>query len=536
MVVVPYRNIVSLEIPFWSSFQTPPHGKEKGRRYPTNLIALAYLLFFMTTVTFSVIYTLLVRNVAIRRNWVSNHSNSRSIHDRPIPRLGGVAIFLAFNTGLILLLIAYDQMGRNPETFKRILLQIMPAATLIFTLGLLDDIFDLKAWLKFIVQVGAALLLYYNGLQIHDLSFLSGLGIHNLGTAISMGLTVLWVVGITNAFNLIDGLDGLAAGSAFFATSAVFVVALLTGFTPIALITVGLIAAITGFLRFNFHPASIFLGDSGSLFLGFMLSALALVGVQKSPTLVAVALPVVACGLPILDTAIAIVRRMLGGKPIFSSDREHIHHKLMDRGLSQRQVVIMLYGVSALCAFLSLFLLRPGGGALAIVVAVMGVGAWMGLQQLDYRELSELKRLARRTVDQKKIIANNIAVHQANEELGAADSEAAIKAIFLRVFENNAFDEFDLRSTDGELTYRWSRDEQLSARPAGWSMSIPLVTKSGERVGDLKLYRAYSDLPLLVDINLFTSGFPMKAGEALERARLALTHLATSSPRQRYER
>lgn len=473
----------------------------------------------MTTAVFSVVYTMLIRDLAVRRNWVSNHHNSRSVHSRPTSRLGGVAIFLAFNTGLLLLLIAYDQLGRNPYALKQMILKIMPAAIMIFTLGLLDDLFDLRAWVKFVVQIVAALVLYSNGLQIQELTFLSSVGIHNLGPMVSIGLTVLWVVGITNAFNLIDGLDGLAAGSALFSTAAVFVVALIGGNTAVALITVGLVAAISGFLRFNFHPASIFLGDSGSLFLGFMLSAIALSGMQKSPTLVAVALPVVACGLPILDTAVAIVRRMLSGKPIFSADREHIHHKLMDRGLTQKQVVITLYGVSALCAFLSLFLLRPGGGPLAIVLAVLGVGAWMGLQQLDYRELSELKRLARRTVDQRKIIANNIAVHAANEQLTRARSKIEIEDVFLKLFANNAFDALDLRSVDGSLQYSWVREGQgVAAKQDGWSLCIPL-TAEGEVSGTVILYRAYSAQPLLVDINLLTNVFPVRAGEALARIR-----------------
>jgi UDP-GlcNAc:undecaprenyl-phosphate/decaprenyl-phosphate GlcNAc-1-phosphate transferase len=190
---------------------------------------------------------------------------------------------------------------------------------------------------------------------------------------------------------------------------------------------------------------------------------------------------------------------------------------LMDRGLSQKQVVIMLYGVSALCAFLSLFLLRPGGGTLAIVIAVMGVGAWMGLQQLDYRELSELKRLARRTVDQKKIIANNIAVHRACEELATAESADEIEATFLKLFEKNAFDGFALHSTDGLMQYQWSRDPSSPAEQAGWSMSIALIGADGTETGRLELYRNYSEQPLLVDINLFTSGFPQKAGEAMAR-------------------
>src|SRR6202035_1793684 len=157
----------------------------------------------------------------------------------------------------------------------------------------------------------------------------------------------VWVIGLTNAFNLIDGLDGLSAGSALFSTFVVFVVAISSGTSSMSLLTIALAGAILGFLRFNFNPATIFLGDCGSLFIGFMLSALALAGSQKAPTMVAVAIPVVSLGLPILDVAIAIVRRCLGGKPLFRGDSYHIHHKLLRRGLSQRVAVLILYAVTA---------------------------------------------------------------------------------------------------------------------------------------------------------------------------------------------
>src|SRR5204862_2822095 len=173
---------------------------------------------------------------------------------------------------------------------------------------------------------------------------------------LALPLAILWVLWITNAFNLLDGVDGLAAGSALFSTLTVFVVSLVSGNFLVSSLTLALAGAILGFLRFNFNPATIFLGDCGSLFIGFMLSALALAGAGKSPTLVAVAIPVVCFGLPVLETVLSVIRRFLSGQPLFSGDRGHIHHKLLERGFSQRKVVLILYSVSAICGLLSLFL------------------------------------------------------------------------------------------------------------------------------------------------------------------------------------
>src|SRR5208337_3768507 len=204
--------------------------------------------------------------------------------------------------------------------------------------GLYHDIYSVGPYTKFAVQSVAAIMLFAGGLRILDLPVLFG------------ARHFAWYIGITNAFNLIDGLDGLAAGSALFSTFVVFVVAVFSGSSPVSLLTIALAGAILGFLRFNFNPATIFLGDCGSLFIGFMLSALALEGAQKAPTVIAVAIPVVSFGLPILETALSVLRRYLSGRPVFTADREHIHHKLLQRGLSQRQVVIILYGVSAVFA------------------------------------------------------------------------------------------------------------------------------------------------------------------------------------------
>jgi len=318
-----------------------------------------------------------------------------------LPRLGGVAIFLSFSLSLAAAaLLASYVPGLHSALSSRTLLTILVPASLVFLLGVYDDLYTAGPYVKFAVQAVAATMLFMGGLRILNIPVL--FGSHQLPWFVGLPFTVLWVLAITNAFNLIDGLDGLAAGSALFSTLVAFVVALLNGYSLVTVMTIALAGAILGFLRYNFNPATIFLGDSGSLFIGFLLSALALAGAQKAPTIVAVAIPVVSFGLPILETSLSILRRLISGRPVFTADREHIHHKLLQHGLTHRQVVIVLYAVSAVFALLSLFLLWPTGSSLGLVLAVLGIGIWIGVQRLGYLELGELGRVAQRTLEQRQ--------------------------------------------------------------------------------------------------------------------------------------
>ncbi len=479
------------------------------------MIGIAYFAFFATAFVLSMMATRYVRDVSIRRGWVRDRDRRHHTHTGPVPRLGGVGIFIGFGLSLAMLVAGYRFIHHNPVYITGLLQKFGPPALIIFLLGLADDIFDVRAWVKFGVQIAAALVMFFEGMRVNPHVF----GGHHFGFAASLVFTVLWVVGITNAFNLIDGLDGLAAGSALFSTMAVFIVGVIAGDRTMAIITVGLTGAIFGFLRFNFIPATIFLGDSGSLFIGFMLSAISLGGSQKSPTLVAVTIPVVACGLPIIDTAIAVARRFLSGKPIFGADKEHIHHKLMNRGLTQRQAVIVLYGTSALCGFMSLFLMYPGAGTTGIVLAVLGIGAWLGLQQLDYREVTELKRLARRTIDQRRIITNNLAVQYATEHFPSASSIGDVVKLLQDMFAANDFDAFRLelpKQQMRESIFAWEKPDAEKST-ARWSMVLNLRSPDGIEHGTLTISRAYIQRPLLIDVNLLTADFHRALAAALER-------------------
>ena len=426
----------------------------------------------------------------------------------------------------------------------KILSTILAPATLVFLLGVYDDLRGVGPYVKFSVQGIAGAMLYAGGLRIVNIPVI--FGEHELPWFVGLALTIMWVLAITNAFNLIDGLDGLAAGSALFSTMVAFVVALLYGHALITVMAIALAGAILGFLRFNFNPATIFLGDSGSLFIGFVLSAMALAGAQKAPTIVAVAIPVVSFGLPILETALSIVRRLIGGRPVFTADREHIHHKLLQHGMTHRQVVILLYGVSAAFAMLSLFLLWPTGSSLGLVLAVLGLGIWIGVQHLGYLEFGELARVAHRTLDQPQIFVNNLAIRRATEELKVARDYDQVRRVLLAAFGTNDFDSFDMalellpgevvpfESADkavrrGDATFHWSKPGLSKAidNSSAWSITLDLLSSANHRRGTLRVYRLYSTRDLQLDVNLLTGAFPTALADALDRT---LAHSAQVIP------
>ena len=492
-------------------------------------MTLLFFGVFAFSLALSFVATREVRDIATRRGWVFQPRVGRHVHATPLPRLGGLAIFLAFSLTLSLWLALSTLFPRLAAgVVPTTLLRIYVPACLIFGLGIYDDLRGAGPYLKFAVQAVAAALLFAGGLRVLDLPLI--FGSHTFPWFVGLPLTVLWVVAVTNAFNLIDGLDGLAAGSALFSTVVFFVVTLVHQSWLGSLMSVALAGAILGFLRFNFNPATIFLGDSGSLFIGFMLSALALASAEKAPTFVAVAIPVVSFGLPILETALSILRRLISGRPVFTADREHIHHKLLEMGLSHRQVVIVLYAVSALFAMLSLFLLWPTGSTLGLVLAVVGTGIWLGVQHLNYLEFGELRRVAQRTIEQRQIVINNLSVRRAVEELKVATGFDQIRSILIAAFAGNDFDAFELqlsaqlasRSHSAEIKrgLHWTKFPHMAAISAQplWMLTLDLVTTSTQRVGSLIVYRIYSTRDLQLDVNLLTSQFPISLADALERA------------------
>jgi UDP-GlcNAc:undecaprenyl-phosphate GlcNAc-1-phosphate transferase len=511
-------------------------------------LTLIFLGTFLLALLSAFVLTRYVRDFATSHGLVAVPTQERHLHSSPLPRLGGVAIFFSFSGCMVVAAVWALYNHHLHSTFSiKTLLTILVPASLVFLLGVYDDIRGVGPYFKFAVQGLAATMLYMGGLRIVNIPVV--FGDLPLPWFVGLSFTVLWVLAITNAFNLIDGLDGLAAGSALFSTLVAFVVALLNGTSLVTVMSIALAGAILGFLRFNFNPATIFLGDSGSLFIGFVLSALALEGAQKAPTIVAVAIPVVSFGLPILETSLSIARRLISGRPVFTADREHIHHKLLQHGMTHRQVVILLYGVSAVFAMLSLFLLWPTGSSLGLVLSVLGIGIWIGVQHLGYLEFGELARVAHRTFNQPQIFVNNLAIRRAMEELKVARDYEQVRRILAAAFGSNDFDSFALKLEllPGEMvplgasegskrsapSFRWHRPgvAKNSDGSAVWSIALDLLSSANRRRGMLTVHRHYSTRELQLDINLLTSAFPTALADALDRT-LAHSVQVTALPEQ----
>jgi UDP-GlcNAc:undecaprenyl-phosphate/decaprenyl-phosphate GlcNAc-1-phosphate transferase len=506
-------------------------------------MTITYIAVFVGSTLLSFLLTRTVRNVANSRGWVYAPPSSRHIHKDLIPRLGGIGIFIAFAVFAVVLVAVPGLPGADETISRRTVLTILGPATLVFLVGLYDDFRPVKPQVKFAVQALAGALLFFGGFGVFRLPLF--FGSYTFGW-LALPLTMLWVLWITNAFNLLDGVDGLAAGSALFSTLTVFVVSLIGSNSLVSSLTLALGGAILGFLRFNFNPATIFLGDCGSLFIGFMLSALALAGAGKTPTIVAVAIPVVSFGLPVLETVLSVMRRFLNGQPLFAADRQHIHHKLLERGFSQQQVVFILYVVSAICGLLSLFLLYPSGPMVGIVLFVIGTGIWVGVQHLGYHEFVELGRVAHRTMDQKRIIVNDLAIRRATEALTKLEDIVSVGQVLREAFESNDFDGFELKLAPAVATHlvhdhsigsqlNWQKPnggERDGAGEAEWTLTLDLKTAKAQKLGSLSLYRRCGGSPLLVDVNLLIAGFNVALAGALERA---LDH-AASKPEVRNQK
>ncbi len=345
------------------------------------------LLLGLSSFFFSVILTPFCRDLFRGMGVVDHPNEDRKRHARPVARVGGLAIALAYAAAFILLFVSpLRREVLNPEHI-RFILRLLPAGIIILVTGLIDDMISLKPWQKLLGQVAAATWAYAAG--VHAMAFVE----HSITPWWSFPLTILWLVGCANAFNFIDGLDGLAAGLGFFATVTTLVAALVENNMGLALATVPLAGCLLGFLVFNFHPASIFLGDSGSLLIGFLLGCYGIIWTQKSATLLGLTAPLMALSIPILDVCLSVARRAIRNKPIFAGDRGHIHHQLLDRGLGPRQVALILYAVAALGAVFSLFQNVYHNQYSRLIIIAFCVIAAIGIRNLNYMEFGIARRI-----------------------------------------------------------------------------------------------------------------------------------------------
>lgn len=345
-----------------------------------------YSLAFLAAVSFltALLITPVVRN-AFRHLGVVDRPDGRKLHPHPIPRVGGVAIFLSCTLAFGCVLLAHFRADLNILHRLQLVKWLAPAAFLIFITGFIDDVRGLRPWQKLIGEVGAALVAYGAGVRVQDVA-----GHHLLGW-LQLPLTVLWLVACTNAVNLIDGIDGLATGVGLFATCTILFAALLQNNVALAIATAPLAGSLLGFLRYNFNPATIFLGDCGSLLIGFLLGCYGVLWSDKAATMLGMTAPLMALSIPLLDTSLAITRRFLRRQPVFTADRGHIHHRLLDRGLTPRRVALILYAFSALGAMCSLLMMNRHVSG--IVIIIFCAVTWIGVQHLGYVEFGTAGRM-----------------------------------------------------------------------------------------------------------------------------------------------
>jgi len=302
--------------------------------------AAAFLLAFVI----SFLTTPLLRNYARMRGWLDVPRLTRKIHVVPVPRVGGLAIALAFYIPILINFGLDNDISRAWLQNPPVVFGLLIGSLFMLGLGFYDDLNPLSARAKFLVQGLVVAALMFLGLEIDKIANPLGGPPFQLGW-LSYPVTMLWIVGVVNAINLIDGLDGLATGASLISVLTLFAISLIYPNPITALTCISLAGALLGFLPYNFNPASIFMGDSGSLFIGFILGTTSILGSTKSSTAVAIAIPILALGLPIMDTSLAILRRMLRKRSLFKGDKDHIHHRLLDLGFSHKQVVLTLYGV-----------------------------------------------------------------------------------------------------------------------------------------------------------------------------------------------
>ncbi|MCX7958936.1 MAG: undecaprenyl/decaprenyl-phosphate alpha-N-acetylglucosaminyl 1-phosphate transferase [Deltaproteobacteria bacterium] len=341
-----------------------------------------YTIAFFLSLLISLLLVPLIRNLSIKYKWLDDPSrSSRTIHQRLIPRTGGIGILIAFLAPLVGLFFVRSGVGGVFVSDFKMAVSLLIGGVIVAFIGLIDDLYGIRASKKFILQSLVAIFSYMMGFKIQSVS-LPFIGVVEMGVFAPL-VTLLWIVGIINAINLVDGIDGLAAGLAFFVCVTNFVFGFASNNIIICLISAALGGALLGFLYYNFNPASIFMGDAGSMFIGYILATSSLWTSMKKGTTVALLIPIISLGLPIMDTLVAMFRRFILKRPIFSPDRGHIHHRLLQKGYSQKKTVVILYTISIIFALAAIFSyfgdsLQVGISLLALLVITIGVVRFIG--------------------------------------------------------------------------------------------------------------------------------------------------------------
>src|SRR5580658_4167364 len=402
----------------------------------------------------ALILTPVVRDRIGKFGFLDHPDGIRKKHVNAVPRVGGIGIAVAYAaTFAIALALPFSYTHILHKALPSIL-QLTLVGSVVLVTGVLDDRFCLTAWQKLMGIAGASTLAYFAGIRVDIAIFHS----HPAWPGLGFALTVVWLIGCTNAFNLIDGMDGLAAGVGLVATVTMLIAALTQGNLPLALATMPLAGCLLGFLPYNFTRASVFLGDSGSLLIGFLLGCYGALWSEKSITLVALTVPLLAVSIPLLDVVLSIVRRYLRHRPIFEADRGHIHHKLLERGLSPKGVVLTIYGFCGVVALLSLVASSLRNQFSGLIVIVFCAAAWMGIQHLGYTEFAMAGRLflqggfrriidfETRLVEFEKTLARATGIEECWIRIRSGSREFGFQGVRMN-FEGMVFEDFEPRES-----------------------------------------------------------------------------------------
>jgi len=448
---------------------------------------IAYLISFAAAVPLGIVLTFLVRKIGRRLRIVDQPDDLRKRHERAVPRVGGVAVFLAFLLATLLArrvcaAIFHDAAFRSEPVWP-----LFGGALVVVAIGLWDDVKGIRARWKLLLLAAVSLGMYFAGYRITSATCpCSGSVVLGRWTA---PVTIFWFLGCMNAVNLIDGLDGLAGGVTLFACVTIFVAGTMLDTASAMIASLALAGVLVGFLVYNFHPASIFLGDCGSYLLGFVIACQGLRGNQKANTVFALLIPLIALGLPVIDTTLAIIRRWSQGLSLFTSDREHIHHRLLQAGYNQRQTVLMMYGICVLLAAAALLTAAMNDRRAAALVLALGAAAVLIVRAVGRAEIKRLKhRVGRYLANWRRAQQIKTAGHEAVQRIRHAETMEAVWNGFALSAAGLDLDRADLLIRlphswpDGQAKrFSWSRDD---GRPqdAGletWAMTLPL--RNGDR-------------------------------------------------------
>lgn len=457
----------------------------------------ALLLLLLQCFGFTVVLTPILRDIFRSFNFVDQPDNNRKVHVYPIPRIGGIAIIMAYFASFLLM-----NAKEGLSVDLSLVWNLLPAAVLVFAVGLVDDFIGLKPTHKLVGQLGAALLAYWAGVRIDQFAGYTTTGVW------ALPVTIFWLLLCTNAFNLVDGLDGLAAGVGLLSTLTICAAGFLQHNMALSYATLPLAGCLLGFLCFNFNPATVFLGDGGSLFIGFMLGCFGVIWTQKSVTLVGMTAPLMALSIPLVDVLLCIVRRWLRNQPIFGADRGHIHHRLLDRGLTPRRAVLLVYASCGLAASFSLLQMFIENVYLSLLfMTIFCVAVWIAVHYLGYAEFIFAGRLLRSGEFQKTLNAH---LHLASLTKAISDA-SSVEECWMAVLQAQQLLGFagSRLSLAGSSFEKWPR---IGKADACWTVHVPI---SEDEFLEVAIERT-SPMPagiIVPFVNTFSAALSAKSAE-----------------------